>query len=69
MVDGAQREGFVALQAGVSGAVNGVRFLGNIAKDTNKNASGYAFKALASSGDIRNVWFLHNKRSARAGPT
>jgi hypothetical protein len=60
-VDGAQREGFIVQQAGVNGKVNGVRFVRNIAKDTNRNTSGYAFRALASTGDIRAVWFLHNK--------
>jgi hypothetical protein len=61
LVDGAQKEGFIVEQAGVSGKVNGVRFVRNTAKDTNRNKSGYAFKAQASTGDIRNVWFLHNK--------
>jgi hypothetical protein len=45
----------------VSGKVRGVRFVRNIAKDTNRKTPGYAFRALASTGDIRNVWFLHNK--------
>jgi hypothetical protein len=60
-VDGAQKEGFIVEQAGVSGKVRGVRFVRNIAKDTNRKTPGYAFRALASTGDIRNVWFLHNK--------
>jgi hypothetical protein len=61
LVDGAQREGFIVEQSGVSGAVDGVRFSGNVAKNTNKNQPGYAFRAVATSGDIRNVSFLHNR--------
>jgi hypothetical protein len=45
----------------VSGKVNGVRFSRNVAKNTNKSKPGYAFRALATSGDIRNVSFLHNR--------
>jgi len=41
--------------------VDGVRFSGNVAKNTNKNQPGYAFRAVATSGDIRNVSFLHNR--------
>jgi hypothetical protein len=61
VVDGAQREGFIVEQSGVSGTVNGVRFSRNVAKNTNKNRPGFAFRALATSGDIRNVSFLHNR--------
>ena len=61
VVDGSQREGFIIEQSGVTGKVNGVRFSGNVAKATNKNRPGFAFRALATSGDIRDVWFLHNR--------
>ena len=61
VVDGAQREGFIVEQSGVSGKVEGVRFTRNVAKNTNKSRPGYAFRALATSGDIRNVSFMHNK--------
>ncbi|HEX5031389.1 MAG TPA: right-handed parallel beta-helix repeat-containing protein [Candidatus Eisenbacteria bacterium] len=61
VVDGSQREGFIVQQSGVSGKVNGVRFSGNVAKETNKNRPGFAFRALATSGDVRNVSFLRNQ--------
>ena len=61
VVDGSQREGFVVEQSGVSGQVNGVRFLGNVAKDTNRNRPGFAFRVLATSGDVRNISILHNR--------
>ena len=66
-VDGAQALGFCVNQSGVSGGVNGVRFYRNVAKDTNKNAVGYAYRAVATTGDVRNVWFLHNKLIRTSG--
>ncbi|HKO22257.1 MAG TPA: right-handed parallel beta-helix repeat-containing protein [Candidatus Eisenbacteria bacterium] len=66
VVDGAQREGFIIQQSGVNGTVNGVRFSRNMARNTNKERPGYAFRAVATSGDIRNVLFLRN-RAVRTG--